>query len=87
MQVEKDTLYTLPQLGEGLGISVRTLQRLISKGDLPARRLGKSVFVLGADLLESMPRWASETSQSKHTRSKGKVAPGAGTHDFRLIGS
>jgi len=68
MHVDRDTLYSLSQLAQGLGMSVRTLQRLIGDGVIPVRRLGKAVFVLGGDLLDSLPKSQGEQAEVKPKR-------------------
>jgi len=55
VKVDRDALYTLEQLSELVGVSVRTLQRLVADRDLPARRLGRKVLVVGSDLLDRLP--------------------------------
>lgn len=86
MRIERDTLYSMDDLATGLGISVRTLQRLIARGDVPAKRLGKKVFVLGADLLNALPAWRMDEPKPKpKPKGKGGSAPGAGTYEYRVI--
>ena len=55
MKVDRDSIYTLDELSELTGVSVRTLQRLIADRDLPARRIGRKPVVIGADLLDRLP--------------------------------
>jgi hypothetical protein len=55
MHIDRDALYSLAELSEMSGLSLRTLQRLIAKGDLPVRRLGSRVYVRGCDLLDGLP--------------------------------
>ena len=59
MRIERDGLYTLQELSEVLGVSLRTLQRLVAGGDLPARKLGRRVMVRGDDLLAGLPGYRS----------------------------
>jgi DNA binding domain, excisionase family len=73
LHLDRDGLYTLEQLAQELGVSVRTLQRAIERGDLPARRLGRRKFVRGADVLDGLP----EVRQPKRkTRSRAKPKAG-----------
>ena len=55
MDIERKRLYFLPELSELLGVSVRTLQRLVAEGDIMARRLGGRIVVRGEDLLDGLP--------------------------------
>jgi DNA binding domain, excisionase family len=55
MRIERDALYSLQELAEMTGLSLRTLQRLVGSGALPARKLGRRVYVVGADLLDHLP--------------------------------
>ena len=55
MKVDRDSIYTLEQLSELVGVSVRTLQRLVADRSLPARRIGRKVVIVGADLLDRLP--------------------------------
>jgi hypothetical protein len=73
VHIDRDGLYTLEQLSQDLGLSVRTLQRAITRGDLPARRLGRRLFVRGSDVLDGLP----EVKQEKpKTRARGKPKAG-----------
>jgi len=56
VDVKRDAIYSLQELNELTGVSVRTLQRLVKGGMLPARKLGHKVLILGADLLDSLPK-------------------------------
>ena len=51
MGIDKDKPYNYDEAAELLGISRRTLQKHIRDGKLPARRLGRRVYIMGADLL------------------------------------
>jgi excisionase family DNA binding protein len=55
VKIERDALYTLEELCALVGVSVRTLQRLVADRDLPARRLGRRVLIVGSDLLDRLP--------------------------------
>jgi hypothetical protein len=69
MHIDRDALYSLADLSEMAGLSLRTLQRLIAKGDLPVRRLGSRVYVRGVDLLDGLPS-KSEPSQRRTRKPK-----------------
>lgn len=71
MRFDRDALYTLGELAEVVGVSERTLQRLIAKGQLPAVKLGRRVLVRGIDLLDNLPV-ASEQKPKRRTRAKPK---------------
>jgi Predicted site-specific integrase-resolvase len=68
VQVDRDCIYTLAEVAEGLGLSLRTLQRYVSAGEVPVRRLGRRVYVLGSDLLEGLPRGAPAEAGKRRTR-------------------
>jgi DNA binding domain, excisionase family len=55
VKVDRDRLYTLDELSKLAGVSLRTLQRLVADGSLPARRIGRKVVVVGSDLLDRLP--------------------------------
>jgi DNA binding domain, excisionase family len=56
VDVNRDRLYSLEELSKALNLSLRTLQRLVYSGDLPAVRLGRRVFVVGSALLDGLPK-------------------------------
>jgi Predicted site-specific integrase-resolvase len=80
VDVNRDALYSLDELSQMMGVSVRTLQRYVSDGELPVRRLGKRVYVVGSDLLDKLPAGASPPTQKKRPARKRKTAP-AGDSD------
>ena len=43
-------LYTVPEVAQMLALSVRTVNDLLASGDLPCRRIGRSVRFAQADL-------------------------------------
>lgn len=51
MGIDANRLYNYEEAAELLGISRRTLQKHIREGRLPARQLGRRVYITGADLL------------------------------------
>jgi len=55
LHVDRDAVYSLDQLSELVGVSVRTLQRLVADRSLPARRIGRKIVVVGSDLLDCLP--------------------------------
>jgi excisionase family DNA binding protein len=55
MRIDRDSLYTLGEAAELLGLSLRTLQRALARGELPTRKLGGTRFVRGVDLLDALP--------------------------------
>lgn len=50
-RIEADQLYTLDEAAELLHVSRRTVQRHTRSGRLPARLLGRRVYIVGHDLL------------------------------------
>lgn len=47
-------LRKLPVVAEQYGVSIKTLRRRISSGELPAYRLGKRVILVDLDDVESL---------------------------------
>jgi excisionase family DNA binding protein len=50
------SLLRIPQVAEGLGVSTRTVRRVIARGELVACRLGRSVRVHPDDLAAYIDR-------------------------------
>jgi hypothetical protein len=71
MHIDRDALYTMAELTELLGVSLRTLQRHASSGVLPTRRMGANVFVVGSELLDGLPKGKPEV-KTRRTRRKAK---------------
>jgi DNA binding domain, excisionase family len=53
--IERNGIYELQDVAELLGLSLRTVQRLVSEGKLPARAVGRKAVMIGADLLDGLP--------------------------------
>ncbi len=51
MHIRPTSVYTLPEVADDLGISVRSIQRPIKAGKLNAVRVGLHTFVSGRCLL------------------------------------
>ena len=51
MHVRPTSIYALPDLAEGLGISLRTIQRAVKAGKLHAVRAGLHTFATGRNIL------------------------------------
>jgi len=60
--------YTDPKNLERLGISERSIRQYIADGVLPARKLGKFVFVQGSDLL-NLPHMQQDHEPTSETTS------------------
>jgi DNA binding domain, excisionase family len=81
VKVDRDSVYTLDELSALLDVSVRTLQRLIADGGLPARRIGRKPVVIGGDLLDRLPP-AVEGGIPEHkpeTSALGRLLGGRGS--------
>jgi DNA binding domain, excisionase family len=70
LDVNRDRLYSLDELAGALGLSVRTLQRLVYSGDLPAVRLGRRLFVVGSALLDGLPKVEAKAEAKPKPRRK-----------------
>jgi len=44
----------VPDLATLLGVSVRAAQKMIERGQIPSRRIGRRVVVLGDELLDRL---------------------------------
>jgi len=51
MEIQEKRLYTVGQAAELLSRSPESVRRMIRKGYLPGRNIGRRLYVLGADLL------------------------------------
>jgi len=51
--IEPNRLYRVEQVGEILGLNAGSVRRLIRKGGLVGRHIGRRWFVLGSDLLKA----------------------------------
>ena len=56
--------YRLPQLSEKLGIEIPTLRRYAKEGRLKAKKIGKSWYVLDANLREFLSPDKGATQES-----------------------
>lgn len=55
MELREDRLYTAEELAVLLGVSVRSLQRAVARGDVKARKLGRKLLFVGRDVLYGLP--------------------------------
>jgi DNA binding domain, excisionase family len=72
VDVDRDRLYSLDELAEALSLSVRTLQRLVYSGDLPAVRLGRRVLVVGSSLLTDLPKVEVQAKPKRRRKAKAE---------------
>ena len=66
-------LYRIPDVAELLGCSETAARRMIERGHIPARRLGRRIVVLPDELeqyLKSLPKTGPEPVP--HTRAAGR---------------
>ena len=70
MNLRPTSVYTLSELAEGLGISVRTIQRCVKAGELHTVRVGLHSFATGKNILSWLESGAegSRTPKSKLPR-------------------
>jgi excisionase family DNA binding protein len=54
MEIEENRVYTFDEVLEILKLSPVTLRRLVRKGDIPAKKLGKQYRFLGAELIKAL---------------------------------
>ena len=57
-EIDKSKYYTPRELTERYNVNMRTIQRLIGRGELPALRIGRQFRISGLDLIayENMHR-------------------------------
>jgi hypothetical protein len=53
MTIEDKALYTVPQVAELLSRSEESIRRLLRKGELKGRHIGRRWYVRGSDLLSA----------------------------------
>lgn len=56
IKLDKDSYYSQQELLKQLSIGYETLRKLEIKGELTARKLGKTLYYQGADVLNSWER-------------------------------
>ncbi|EAC7951339.1 hypothetical protein HR33_05935 [Listeria monocytogenes] len=56
IKLDKDSYYSQQELLKQLSIGYETLRNLEIKGELSARKLGKTLYYQGADVLDSWER-------------------------------
>lgn len=65
LEVNEDTFYTLPEINEGLGITIFTLRNWIKTGRLKAKKTGVRYFIQGKDLKDLLRTGTRETRKRK----------------------
>lgn len=59
-------IYTIKELASLLGKSPQAIRQLIYRGHLPARKLGKTLYVFRRDLEQALrPVWGQKRKESK----------------------
>lgn len=61
MTIEKNRIYTVPQVAEILQVSRAFAYGMVSRNEIPHIKLGKSVRVRGAELLDWIDSKVAET--------------------------
>jgi len=52
MQLNPDSIYTVDQLAEALGLQIDTLRRKASKGEIPSRKIFGRYYFKGRDIIQ-----------------------------------
>ena len=65
LEVNEDTFYTLPEINEGLGITIFTLRNWIKTGRLKAKKTGVRYFIQGKNLKDLLRTGTRETGKRK----------------------
>ena len=68
LEVNEDTFYTLPEINEGLGITIFTLRNWIKTGRLKAKKTGVRYFIQGKDLKDLLRTGTRETTARKRKK-------------------
>jgi len=74
--IEPNRLYRVEQVGEILGLNPGSVRRLIRRGEIRGRHVGRRWFVLGSDLLRvgTQEPEPSQGPQPERKRGRGKTA-------------
>jgi hypothetical protein len=71
VQVERDAVYEPADVAEMFGLAEKSVKRLVYEGRLKARKLGRQMVFLGADILD-LPEWEPRAKpKAKRTRKSG----------------
>ncbi len=65
IEVNENTFYTLPEINEGLGITIFSLRNWIKTGRLKAKKTGVRYFIQGKDLKDFLRTGTRETKKLK----------------------
>jgi len=65
LEVNENTFYTLPEINQGLGITIFTLRNWIKTGRLKAKKTGVRYFIQGKDLKILLRNGTRETRKRK----------------------
>jgi len=65
LEVNENTFYTLPEINQGLGITIFTLRNWIKTGRLKAKKTGVRYFIQGKDLKVLLRNGTRETRKRK----------------------
>jgi len=68
LDVKDDTFYSLPEINEGLGITIFTLRNWIKKGRLKAKKVGVRYFIQGKDLKDLLRSGTTEPKARKRSK-------------------
>jgi predicted site-specific integrase-resolvase len=65
LEVNEDTFYTLPEINEGLNITIFSLRNWIKTGRLKAKKTGVRYFIQGKDLKDLLRTGTRDTGKRK----------------------
>jgi predicted site-specific integrase-resolvase len=63
LEVNEDTFYTLPEINEGLNITIFSLRHWIKTGRLKAKKTGVRYFIQGKDLKDLLRTGTRDTGK------------------------
>jgi predicted site-specific integrase-resolvase len=63
LEVNEDTFYTLPEINEGLNITIFSLRNWIKTGRLKAKKTGVRYFIQGKDLKDLLRTGTRDTGK------------------------
>ena len=76
-QIEGETVYTLKEVAEGLGVHYQTVKGWVAEGKIKASKIGRSYRVTGSELKRLLQ--SRTQGDPPDTPGDGKVMPGQGT--------
>lgn len=68
LEVNDNIFYSLPEINEGLGITIFTLRNWIKQGRLKAKKTGVRYFIQGKDLKDLLRTGTTEPKARKRKK-------------------